>query len=169
MEHPNSRIDPSMTDRDQRLNETSSGPAKPKAAPVLDAAKVSDASRLRDKSCVVYWVKEVAQTTKDQERRGPQRKRTRLRCGKVLDGHSELIIECQVHDRSTYGARLRLMNTLPLPPRIRVYDDEHGALLEAKVIWQKDDSVGVQFLTEINARTKRLGKISKYAGKYYAL
>jgi len=117
-----------------------------------------------------YWAVEVSPAeTRNGDRRGPSRKRTRLRSGKILDPRNKLLMECQVHDRSVYGAQLHLLKSLPLPRAIRLYDDEHGALLDAKVIWQKNGRAGIRFLTQIDERTKMLGRISKYAGKYFAI
>jgi len=141
-----------------------------KSPVIIDAGKVDNRTQMPGSGEAAYWVSEVSpQDRKDGERRGPRRKRTRLRSGKVLDQRNKLLIECQVHDRSIYGAQLNLLKPMALPRAIRLYDDEHGALLDAKVIWQKNGRAGIRFLTQIDERTKMLGRISKYAGKYFAI
>lgn len=144
-------------DRDQR------------SAPMIDAIKVSYLSSLNAKQSVTYCVTDMPSNAKDQDRRRLQRKRTKLRCGKVLDSKGNFLIECQVRDRSVSGAQLRLMRGVTLPRRIKLYDDEYGALLDANVIWRRNSEIGVQFTTKLNAQSIKLGRLSALAGKYYAL
>jgi hypothetical protein len=139
------------------------------AAPLLDAVKVTHLSSQNAKQSVTYCVTDVPSNAKSQDRRRLQRKRTKLRCGKVLDSRGNFLIECQVRDRSVSGAQLRLMRSVTLPRRIKLYDDEYGALLDADVIWRRNSEIGVQFTTKLNAQSIRLGRLSALAGKYYAL
>jgi hypothetical protein len=43
------------------------------------------------------------------DNRNEQRSRTRLRTGKITSLINRFIVECQLHDRSPTGARIRLM------------------------------------------------------------
>jgi hypothetical protein len=140
---------------------------KPK--PVLDARKVDHAAARQGEGIVTYSVTEIAPKPKGQDRRDPPRKRTRLRCGKILDQRGKFLIECQVHDRSAHGAQLRLMGAVALPRHIRFFDDEQGALVDAEVIWRRKDEIGVQFRTKIDGQAVRSGRRSALGGKYYAV
>jgi len=143
---------------------------KPKPSVLIEAGKVANRTEMSSRNEASYWAVEVsAADIKSGDRRGPSRKRTRLRSGKILDPRNKFLMECQVHDRSVYGAQLHLLKQIALPRSIRLYDDEHGALLDAKVIWQKNGRAGIRFLTQIDERTKTLGRISNYAGKYFAI
>jgi len=142
-----------------------------KSRPLLQAQKVDRLGPLTKDCGVTYRVAEMPPDNgkgKDK-RRGPPRKRTRLRSGKILDQRGKFLIECQVYDRSIYGAHLRLIDTIALPRRIKFYDDEQHALLEAEVIWRHKGEIGIQYLTKLDAQAIRLGKLSAVSGKYYAV
>jgi hypothetical protein len=136
--------------------------------PLLDALKVDHLTAQRDSGEVTYTVTDPAKP-KNQDRRDPPRKRTRLRSGKVLDQNGKFLTECQVHDRSPRGAHLRLIKSVALPRYIKYFDDEQGALLEAEVIWRKKAEVGIQFRTKLNGQAIRAGLRSPAGGKYYAV
>jgi hypothetical protein len=143
-----------------------------KPQPLLQAQKVDRLSPLQSNSGVTYRV--ILDAPPDagkgkDKRRAPPRKRTRLRCGKLLDQHGKFLIECQVHDRSVYGAHLRLVSGISLPRRIKFYDDEQRTLIDAEVIWRQKGDVGIQYLTKLDAQAVRLGKRSALDGKYYAV
>jgi len=151
--------------------------SKPKSAsavkpqPLLQAQKVDRLSPVGNDCGVTYCVVETPldKGKGKDKRRDPPRKRTRLRCGKVLDQRGKFLIECQVYDRSIYGAHLRLINPIPLPRRIKFYDDEQHALLEAEIIWRHKSEIGIQYLTKLDAQAMKLGKLSAVSGKYYAV
>ncbi len=136
--------------------------------PLLDAFKVDQITAQRSEGEVTYTVTDLSKL-KGQDRRDPPRKRTRLRCGKVLDQNGKFLIECQVYDRSPRGAHLRLIKSVALPRYIKYFDDEQGALLEAEVIWRKKAEVGIQFRTKLNGQAIRSGQRSAAGGKYYAV
>jgi len=137
----------------------------------LQARKVDQLEPFRNSGEVTYCIADtpLKPGRSNDQRRYPPRKRTRLRCGKILDMQGKFLIECQIYDRSIYGAHLRPMNTMPLPGRIKFYDDEQRALLDAEVIWRKNGELGIQFLTKLNAQAIKLGKRSALASKYYAV
>jgi hypothetical protein len=143
-----------------------------KPQPLLQAQKVDRLEPIKTNGAVTYRVieEDLPDIGKGKDRRrAPPRKRTRLRCGKILDQHGKFLIECQVHDRSIYGAHLRLVNTIALPRRIKFYDDEHRTLIEAEIIWRQKGEIGIQYLTALNAQTIRSGKRSALDSKYYAV
>jgi hypothetical protein len=139
-----------------------------KSKPLLDARKVDSFSASRRDGEVTYTVTDILTKPKGQDRRGPARKRTRLRCGKVFDQSGTFLIECRVHDRSPRGAQLRLMRLVALPRRIKFFDDEQGALRDAEVIWRKNGEIGIQFLTKLNGQAIKK-EHSALGGKYYAV
>jgi hypothetical protein len=142
-----------------------------KPQPLLQARKVDRSAPSQNNGEVTYCVIDMpAKSGKGNDRRrDPARKRTRLRCGKILDMQGKFLIECQIHDRSIYGAHLRPMNMMALPRHIKFYDDEQRALLDAEVIWRKNGEIGIQFLTKLDAQAIRSGKRSALASKYYAV
>jgi|GEM_PF-1984211 len=150
-----------------------------KHPPLLQARKVEHLPAAKGCKDVTYCVIEnnaklteqetAGRETAGEDRRKPQRKRTRLRCGKVLDQHGKFLVECQVHDRSDYGAQLRLIAAISLPPRIKFFDDEQGALIDAKVIWRKKREIGIKFETKMGAQAIKSGQRSALGGKYYAV
>lgn len=119
---------------------------KAKARPILEARRV--ASLAPPGQDVSYMV--IAPATKSREHRIDRRWRTHLRSGKIVDGRTILLSESQVRDRSARGARLRLAASVPLPARIRFFDDVSQHLYEAVVAWRRGAEIGVTFLGEVD-------------------
>ena len=136
--------------------------------PLLNAYKVDRLSPGWSHGEVTYTISDIPKP-QGQDRRDPPRKRTRLRCGKVLDQNGKFLIECQVHDRSPRGAHLRLVKSVAVPRHIKFFDDEHGVLVEAEVIWRKKADLGIEFRTRLNGQAIRSGLRSGAGGKYYAV
>jgi hypothetical protein len=139
-----------------------------KPQPLLQARKI-DPHSSNGADEVTYRVLDSVPDAKGKDRRQPPRKRTRLRCGKILDRNGRFLIECQVHDRTANGAHLRLMSSIALPRHIQYFDDEQRAILDAEIIWRKKAEIGVHFLTALDARAVNSGKRSAVSGKYYAV
>ena len=115
--------------------------------PVLEGVRVAAGrplvARMGD---VTYSVVEPpAPAVKTGEQRDGQRRRTRLRTGKLADARNRFVIECLFHDRSMHGARLRLVEDVPLPASLVVYDDETGTLAGARIMWRRHQDVGIRF------------------------
>jgi PilZ domain len=117
---------------------------------------------------VTYTVIE-APVTDTKERRLEPRRRTRLRSGKVLDAKNKFLIECQVHDRSDRGARLRLVANVSAPARIHLFDDEANCVREAQVIWRSKQDVGVTFVGHAKVGGMRPVDRNALAAKFYAV
>jgi hypothetical protein len=113
--------------------------------PLIEAVKVGDARGLPGE--VTYTI--VEPRPKNGDKRVEGRHRTRLRSGKVLDLTNKFLIDCQVHNRSRHGARLILAAKLKAPRRFRLFSDTDGEVVDAKVIWQRGQNVGVTFLEEM--------------------
>lgn len=90
---------------------------------------------------IAYWVREDVPGT--PEKRAERRARTRLRSGRILDARNRLLAEVALHDRSSTGWRLQLLDDVPLPSRFRFYDDELRRAFEAELVWRRGREVGV--------------------------
>jgi hypothetical protein len=133
------------------------------AGPIsLDAIKVP-ASAFRPGSAVTYTIIDKSAD------RSEKRRRTRLRSGKVLDASNRFLVECQIHERSQRGARLRLVANLFLPTRLRLFDDETGSVRDARLVWRRNHELGISFIAKSAAEDLRPSERAALAGKYYAV
>ena len=113
-------------------------------------------------------LKEVTPSRAPADRRGDQRRRTRLRSGKIIDDNGQFVIECLIVDRSSFGGKLRLPKISPLPARVMLYDDQSGELLHATVIWRRDRETGIRFTaTERSERYRAIADAMRR--KFYAM
>ena len=104
-----------------------------------------------------------------RDKRAAARRRTRLRSGKVLDEANRFLVECVVHDRSGEGARLRIVEDVPIGSPFRLFDDEQGNLHEAWIVWRRGQELGVRFVSSGASVDLPEQQIRKLRGKYYAL
>jgi hypothetical protein len=102
------------------------------------------------------------------EKRFAERRRTRLRSGKIADLTGRFIIECAVHDRSQGGARLRRVAQVPVPASICLYDDATNTLVPAAVVWERGLDLGVRFTPEVVVPAEKAIRFA-LGGRYYAL
>jgi hypothetical protein len=131
-------------------------------APLLEAVKRDPADHPDGE--VSYCVLDEA---KGEARRQPRR-RTRLRTGKIIDLANSFLVECQIHDRSATGARVRLMAPLALPALLRLFEDEAGDAVDARLVWSKGREAGLRFSNHPQARPLSASDRATLAGKYYA-
>lgn len=118
--------------------------------PLLDAVKVTHLSSLRGAD-VAYMVLAPAPES-PADKRTERRWSTHLRSGKIVDWRTRIVTEGQVRDRSARGMRLRLAANVPLPQRIRFFDDIGKRMFEATVAWRRGRDIGVSLLREVNPR-----------------
>jgi hypothetical protein len=103
------------------------------------------------------------------EKRSSERRRLRLRSGKLLDSHNRFLCECLVRDRSGYGLRLVLARNIGLPPRYHLYDDETGSVHAIATVWRRSVTLGVRFcLTALPPKLRESDR-SALRGRYYAM
>ena len=102
------------------------------------------------------------------EKRAGQRRRTRLRTGKIADLAGRFIVECAVHDRSAEGARLRLVRRVAVPGEMLLYEDEPNTLTAATIVWRAGQDLGVRFGPEVNSALMR-DTLKALGSRYYAL
>ena len=113
-------------------------------------------------------LKEPSPSRSPADRRGDQRRRTRLRSGKIITDGGQFVIECLIVDRSSFGGKLRLPKISPLPARVMLYDDQSGELFHATVIWRRDRETGIRFTaTERNERFRAIADAMRR--KFYAM
>ncbi len=79
------------------------------------------------------------------EQRRSRRIRTSLRTGQLYDMRNNFLADCQVRDRSTGGAKLRLLSNLTLPPHFKFHDDVECTLIEVELRWRNKNEIGVKF------------------------
>ena len=103
------------------------------------------------------------------EKRSRERRRTRLRSGKVLDLSNQFIIECTVHDRSVRGARIRLPTSVRVPQTLRLYDDERRTLTTAAIAWRRNLELGLYYLREADESRITIAELDALARHYYAI
>jgi hypothetical protein len=84
-----------------------------------------------------------------RDKRSEPRWRTRLQSGRILDSRNRVLTDCQVHDRSSRGAQLRIPVNATLPSRFRFFDDVAKQLFEVQLAWQRGQDAGVRFLGQV--------------------
>ncbi len=102
-------------------------------------------------------------------RRKAPRRRTRLRSGKTATLQNRFISDCLIFDRSSLGVRIRLAGRVMLPEHVKFFDDELGTLHVARVVWQKENEVGLVFAEGDDGCLRSGPAHAALAGKYYAL
>lgn len=103
------------------------------------------------------------------EKRSAARHRTRLRSGKVLNLHGGFLIDCQVSDVASGGAKIRVPDPMRVPDRFFLFDDQHEQALMAEVVWRKGPELGVKFCNDPSIAPLDPVRLSELAGKYYSL
>lgn len=102
------------------------------------------------------------------DKRTVSRRRVRFRSGKLADQCGKFLSDCQIYDRSTIGARLRLSESVSVPARVLLFDDETSSLIAATVAWRRPNELGVKFAADFDVpAAKQIAR--RLAGKYYAL
>jgi hypothetical protein len=139
--------------------------ARPEAARTLGR-------KLAGRGEIAYWVvspEGLLPEVKRADRRERPRERTRLRSAKVLDGAYRFLCEGRICDRSAEGVRLALARDIALPRKFAVHIDETSEVREAKVVWRRGATIGVQLRAP--APEGALRPCDRYALKerYYAI
>jgi hypothetical protein len=132
--------------------------------PVLDAIKIAHGNSGTRFNHVAYYVVKtayVAKTAARSDKRSSQRRRTRLRSGKIVDPGSPFLIDCLIHDRSDTGARLRLFTGASIPAKFQLFEDMSERLIDAFIVWRRNREIGI--------RVAPFARRSKLAGTELAL
>ena len=107
-----------------------------------------------------------AQATAEQ--RNDKRRRTRLRSGKILDRANRFLIDAAIIDRSSAGLRLRLARNQAIPDVFRLFDEESGLVLGARLVWRRQAVVGAR-LDPVAPLPASPRQIAALRGKFYAI
>ena len=102
------------------------------------------------------------------ELRNAKRQRTRLRSGKILDRANRFLIDAAIIDRSSAGLRLRLARDERIPDVFRLFDEETGWVLGARLVWRRQALVGVR-LDPGGPLPASPRQIAALRGKFYAM
>lgn len=85
------------------------------------------------------------------------RRRTVL-MGKVFDD-GDRFCECTILDLSRSGARVRLREDFGDAGHVHLKLDRFNEMLRAKVMWQRDDLLGLRFVAELTELPPSMEKI----------
>jgi hypothetical protein len=102
------------------------------------------------------------------EQRNDKRRRTRLRSGKILDRANRFLIDAAIIDRSSAGLRLRLARDQAIPEVFRLFDEESGLVLGARLVWRRQALVGAR-LDPGGPLPASPRQIAGLRGKFYAM
>lgn len=130
----------------------------------MEAVKLSSSAATGVCVDFTYFVIE-----KRDDRRSAQRRRTRLRSGKILDSKGGFRAECQVYDRSETGARLRVLGDARPPDKLCLFEDRPEKLSSAVVVWRNDREVGIRFTPYAPAPPVSPVQLAFLRGRYYAI
>lgn len=103
------------------------------------------------------------------EKRRAERRRTRLRSGKLVGIDGRFLIECQLHDIAGGGAKIRVADPRLVPDRFWLFDDHYAQALIAEVVWRDGLELGVRFRHDPAVQPLDEARLTKLAGKYYSL
>lgn len=103
------------------------------------------------------------------EKRHSERRRTRLRSGKLVELGGRFLIECQLHDIAGSGARVRVADPSGVPDRFWLFDDRYAHALLAEVVWRDGLDLGVGFRNDPTIPPLSETRLAELAGKYYSL
>ena len=94
---------------------------------------------------------------------------TRLRSAKLLDGGCRFLSEGRICDRSRDGLRLALAGHVTLPRKLAVHIDETSEVREAKIIWRRGSTVGIQLQGALPEDAMTASRRSALKERYYAI
>lgn len=134
------------------------------AGPVLEAVKLTRGNFARARGASYTVIEPPAAC---RNKRLEARRRTHLRCGMVLDLNNRFLIDCQIYDRSSRGARLRLAANLKLPRRIRLFDDLAKQMLNAEIAWRRGQLVGLRFFQPADPPCLSEAQIAALRRRFY--
>jgi hypothetical protein len=92
-------------------------------------------------------VADSSRDLKPTEARRSKRARTFLHA-RISYGDGAISTECTVNQLSDVGARINVASSVVLPDMFEIAIPQKGISCRAKLIWRKDDQVGVDFLDE---------------------
>lgn len=103
------------------------------------------------------------------EKRVEERKRTRLRSGKLVTLDGQFLTECHFQNLAGGGARIRIVGQCAVPNRFWLFDDQYSSALITEIVWHKDAEFGVRFIQDSSVVPLNDTILNTLAGKYYSL
>lgn len=103
------------------------------------------------------------------EQRELERKRTRLRSGKLVTLEGQFLTECHFQDLAKGGARIRIIGQCDIPDRFWLFDDQYCGALITRIVWRKDLDLGVRFDPDSTVAPLSERVLHALSGKYYSL
>jgi hypothetical protein len=83
----------------------------------------------------------------DDNKRVAPRQKT-LKSAKVVQLTKWLIVDCTVRDISATGAKLQCKDQVSVPNEMRFLMVSDNTIRQAKVVWRRDDLIGIEFTSE---------------------
>ena len=71
-----------------------------------------------------------------------------LKGGKIIPLGQWLLADCQIRDISETGARIICKDQLSVPTEFRLLIPMDNTIQQARVVWRKDNMVGIRFTSE---------------------
>jgi len=68
---------------------------------------------------------------------------------------------CAIRDRSAAGARLKLPDGIPVPPRFWLIDASEGLAYDATAVWRRDPEAGVSLADPIDLKEPGHGHLQR--------
>ncbi len=68
--------------------------------------------------------------------------------GKIVALDQWLLSDCQIRDISETGARIICKDQLSVPTAFRLLIPMDNTIQDARVVWRKDDLIGIRFTSE---------------------
>lgn len=103
------------------------------------------------------------------EQRELERKRTRLRSGKLVNLDGQFLTECHFQDLAKGGARIRIIGQCDIPERFWLFDDQYCGALITHIVWRKNLDIGVRFAPDSTVAPLSESVLHALSGKYYSL
>ncbi len=128
--------------------------------------------KLAERGEIAYWEGSDdgrPPSDKSANLRAYPRQRMRLRSAKLLDGSYRFLSEGRICDRSRDGLRLALARDVTLPPRLAVHIDETSEVREAKIIWRRGSTIGVELQETLPADAMTASQRYALKERYYAI
>jgi hypothetical protein len=71
-----------------------------------------------------------------------------LKSGKMIFNRNQSVMDCTIRDLSDTGAKLIAKGAAHVPEEIRLLTTQDNMIRDARVIWRKDEMLGVHFVSD---------------------
>lgn len=118
-----------------------------------------------DSALITYSAAPTNEARKDEKRR-EDRRRTRLRAGKILDRANRFLADATIIDRSCCGVRLRLAREVAAPEIFHFFDEEAETVFVARLVWREGRLIGARRGRFVAATPRQIAALRT---KFYAM